>query len=143
MHVSTGFAAGLRARVAALIAAGGFPDAVKTLLATAPVVHADETFARAAGATAYVHVACTEHLTLMHTGDRSAATIDAGGVLTALGTGQVLVRDGYAGYTHLTNVTHAWCGAHYPDSRIIPTSDRSVLVSGGSRAVAVGIIVAA
>jgi hypothetical protein len=33
----------------------------------------------------------------------------------------VLVRDGYAGYAHL-QAAHAWCGAHYPDLRIIPTS---------------------
>jgi transposase len=112
MQVSTGFAAGLRARAAALIRDGRFLDAVKKLLATAPVVHADETFARAAGGTAFVHVACTEHLTLMHTGDRSAKTIDDGGVLTELSLWQVLVRDGYAGYTHLANVLHAWCGAH-------------------------------
>jgi hypothetical protein len=56
-----------------------------------------------------VHVACTEYLTLLRVGDRSAATIDAGGVLAAF-TG-VLVRDGYAGYEHLQAV-HAWCGAH-------------------------------
>ncbi len=112
MSVSTGFAAGLRGRVARLVAEGGFLTAVRGLLATAPVLHADETFARAAGATAYVHVACTDHLTLMHTGDRSAETIDAGGVLTELGAGQVLVRDGYAGYAHLKDVEHAWCGAH-------------------------------
>jgi transposase len=112
MSVSTGFAAGLRGRAAAAIRDGGFLDAVRELLACAPVVHADETFARAAGGTGFVHVACTEHLTLLHTGDRSAATIDAGAVLPALGAGQVLVRDGYAGYTHLTNVAHAWCGAH-------------------------------
>jgi len=112
MSVSTGFAAGLRGRAARLVAEGGFLTAVRRLLAAAPVVHADETFARAAGATAYVHVACTGHLTLMHTGDRSAETIDAGGVLTELGAGQVLVRDGYAGYAHLKDVEHAWCGAH-------------------------------
>ncbi len=112
MQVSTGFAAGLRGRAAMLIRDGGFLDAVKKLLASAPVVHADETFARAAGGTGFVHVACTDHLTLMHTGDRSAKTIDDGGVLPALGAGQVLVRDGYVGYTHLTNVLHAWCGAH-------------------------------
>ena len=112
MQVSTGFAASLRGRAAALIRDGGFLDAVQKLLATAPVVHADETFARAAAGTAFVHVACTEHLTLMHTGDRSAATIDAGGVLPKLGAAQVLVRDGYAGYTHLKDVLHAWCGAH-------------------------------
>jgi transposase len=110
ISVSTGFAASLRGRAAALIADGGFISAVRALLRSAPVVHADESFARAAGSTAYVHVACTDHLTLMHTGTRSAETIDSGGVLTELSG--VLVRDGYAGYAHLTNVLHAWCGAH-------------------------------
>lgn len=89
---------------------------------TVPVEHADmvaapgspvrigpETVARAVGALAYVHVACTEYLTLMHVGDRTKETIDAGGVLPEF-TG-VLVRDGYAGYEHLKAV-HAWCGAH-------------------------------
>jgi transposase len=99
MQVSTGFAAGLRGRAATLIRDGGFLDVVKELLACAPVVHADETFAHAAGGTAFVPVACTDHLTLMHTGDRSAKTIDEGGVLTKLDVWQVLVRDGYAGYT--------------------------------------------
>ena len=65
MQVSTGFAASLRGRAVALIRDGGFLDAVRKLLACAPVVHADETFARADGAPAYVHVACTEHLTLV------------------------------------------------------------------------------
>ncbi|NLT56811.1 MAG: IS66 family transposase [Actinomycetales bacterium] len=112
MSVSSGFAASLRARAARLIREGGFPEAVKKLLAAAPVVHADETFARVDSKTAYVHVACTDHLTLLHTGNRSAEAIDAGGVLTELGAAQVLVRDGYAGYAHLTDVQHAWCGAH-------------------------------
>jgi transposase len=110
ISVSTGFAASLRGRAAALIAGGGFITAVRALLRSAPVVHADESFARAAKTTAYVHVACTDHLTLMHTGNRSGEAIDAGGVLTELSG--VLVRDGYAGYAHLTNVLHAWCGAH-------------------------------
>jgi transposase len=112
--VSTGFAASLRGRAVDLIINGGFIDAVRALLATAPVVHADETFARAEGGTAFVHVASTPHLTLLHTGTRSGATIDAGQVLTELSAeaGQVLVRDGYAGYTHLKNVLHAWCSAH-------------------------------
>jgi transposase len=26
--------------------------------------------------------------------------------------GEELAGDGYAGYTHLTDVEHAWCGAH-------------------------------
>jgi transposase len=57
-----------------------------------------------------VHLACTAYLTLMHTGDRSAGAIDAGGVLP--GYAGVIVRDGYAGYEHLTGALHAWCGAH-------------------------------
>jgi transposase len=65
---------------------------------------------RAGGRLSYVHVACTEFLTALHTGDRSAATIDAGGVLPGY-TG-VIVRDGYAGYAHLVDALHAWCGAH-------------------------------
>jgi transposase len=46
----------------------------------------------------------------MHTGDRSAEAIDAGGVLP--GYQGVIVRDGYAGYGHLTGALHAWCGVH-------------------------------
>lgn len=109
MKVSTGFAATLRSRAARLLEAGFLP-AVRALLAGAPVVHADETFTRAQAKTAFLHVASTAHLTLMHTGDRSAAAIDAGGVLPRLSG--VLVRDGYAGYSHLDRVLHAWCGAH-------------------------------
>ena len=37
----------------------------------------------------------------MHTGNRSAEAIDAGGVLP--GYEGVIVRDGYAGYGHLTS----------------------------------------
>src|SRR6266704_3207430 len=45
----------------------------------------------------------------MHAGDRTKAAIDAGGVLPGY-TGTI-VRDGYAGYDHLTDALHAWCGA--------------------------------
>ena len=61
----------------------------------------------------YVYLACTRYLTCLHTGDRSAAAIDAGGVLP--GYDGVIVRDGYIGYEHLTGALrelHAWCGAH-------------------------------
>ena len=107
---STGWMASVRGKAAALLTEGGFAGRVRELLRTAPAVHADETPARAAGKLAYVHVACTRYLTLMHTGGRSAADIDAGGVLPGY-TG-VIVRDGYAGYSHLTEAAHAWCGAH-------------------------------
>jgi transposase len=108
--VSTGWMASVRRKAAALVEGSGFAGRVRELLRSAPAVHADETPARAAGGLRYVHLACTSYLTLMHTGDRSAEAIDAGGVLPGY-TG-VIVRDGYGGYAHLTDALHAWCGAH-------------------------------
>jgi len=117
--VSTGFLAGIRGRAARRLEKK-FLAHMQTLLAGAPVLHADETPGRAAGSLRYVHVACTEYLTLMHVGDRSAATIDAGVLAEFTG---VLVRDGYAGYEHLQAV-HAWCGAHLlRDLRSISDAD--------------------
>jgi len=107
IDVSTGFLAGIRGRAARRLERTFLPH-LRALLLDAPVLHADETPGRAAGALSYVHVACTEYLTLMHVGGRSAKDIDAGGVLPQF-TG-VLVRDGYAGYAHLPAV-HAWRGA--------------------------------
>ena len=108
MHVATGFTAGVRTRAAKKLTDVFVPH-MKNLLRSAPVLHADETTGRANQALAFVHVACTEYLTLMHVGGRSAADIDNGGVLPGF-TG-TLVRDGYAGYEHLPAL-HAWCGAH-------------------------------
>ena len=99
---------GVRGRAAALLATEFGPH-LQALLPTAGVLHADETTGRAAGALAYVHVACTEYLTLMHVGGRASDDIDAGGVLAEF-TG-TLMRDGYAGYAHLPSV-HAWCAQH-------------------------------
>jgi transposase len=108
--VSTGWMAGIRGRAAGLVEASGFMDRVRGLLKTAAAVHADETPARAAAGTRYVHLACTRYLTHMHAGDRSAEAIDAGQVLP--GYQGVIVRDGYAGYGHLSSALHAWCGVH-------------------------------
>jgi transposase len=108
LRVSVGLVGRARRRAAARLEQTFTPH-LQALLATASVLHADETTGRAAGTLAYVHVACTEYLTLMHVGGRTAEDIDAGGVLPAF-TG-VLVRDGYAGYAHLP-AAHAWCGAH-------------------------------
>jgi transposase len=108
VRVSVGFVAGVRAKAAARL--GPFMERARVLLREARVLYADETPARADGSLHYVHVACTEFLTALHTGGRSAADIDAGGVLPAY-TGTI-VRDGYAGYQHLTDALHAWCGAH-------------------------------
>lgn len=119
--VSDGYAAGLRAQAANLIEEGFLPH-VRALLIGAPVAHADETFVRADAKLRYLHIACTDYLTVMHVGDRSAATIDAGGIWPQF-TG-VLVRDGYAGYSHLDKIEHAWCHAHLQrDLRAIHDAD--------------------
>jgi transposase len=107
--VSTGFMAGVRGRAARLLEVSFLPR-VRDLLAQVGVLHVDETPARVDGCLSYVHVACTEFLTAMHTGGRSKADIDAGKILPGY-TGTI-VRDGYAGYTHLIDAHHAWCGAH-------------------------------
>ncbi len=106
--VSAGFMAGVRSKAAARLEP--FMERAPELLRAAGVIYVGETPARAAGGLEYVHVACTQHLTCMHTGGRSPAGIDADGVLEGY-TG-VIVRDGYAGYSHLTDALHAWCGAH-------------------------------
>jgi transposase len=108
VNVSAGFVAGIRGKAARLLAP--FMDRVRELLHAAPVLYADETPARAAGTLHYVHVACTEFLTAMHTGGRTSEAIDAGGILP--GYPGTIVRDGYKGYEHLTDALHAWCGAH-------------------------------
>jgi transposase len=110
IKVSTGWMASVRGKAAALVASSGFMEHVAALLKTAAAVHVDETPARAAGGTRYVHLACTRYLSHLHTGTRSADDIDAGGVLPGY-TG-IIVRDGYAGYAHLTGALHAWCGVH-------------------------------
>lgn len=142
LGISTGSVAGVRGRAARRLETK-FLAHLRELLAAAPVLHADETPARAAGHLSYVHVACTEYLTLMHTGDRSAATIDAGGVLPHF-TG-VLVRDGYAGYEHIA-AEHAWCAAHLlrdlrclsdadPDGQLWATAMATTLLHANQAAV--------
>ncbi len=108
VNVSAGFMAGVRGKAASRL--GPFMDRARELLRQAGVLYADETPARAAGGLHYVHIACTEFLTALHTGDRTKEAIDAGAVLPGY-TGTI-VRDGYAGYEHLTSALHAWCGAH-------------------------------
>jgi transposase len=106
---SVGFVAGVRGRAARLLETSFLPR-VRQLLGRVGVLHVDETPARADKSLEYVHVAATEWLTAMHTGGRSKTDIDNGAILpTYAGT---IVRDGYAGYTHLTDALHAWCGAH-------------------------------
>jgi transposase len=143
VQVSAGFTAGVRGKAAARC--GPFMDRVRVLLRDAGVLYADETPARTAGKLHYVHVACTEFLTAMHAGGRSARDIDAGGVLP--GYAGTIVRDGYAGYAHLTDALHAWCGAHGlrdlkevhqsdPDGQVWARSMADLLIHANARATA-------
>lgn len=108
LDVSTGFLVAARKRAAARLEP--FMARVRHLLRQAGLLHVDETPARVDGGLTYLHVACNESYTAMHTGGRTKADIDAGGVLVDFAG--VLVRDGYAGYTHLVAAQHVWCGAH-------------------------------
>jgi transposase len=108
LAVSVGFLVAARRRAAVL--AEPFMARVRQLLREAGLLHVDETPARVDGELAYLHVACNSSYTAMHTGGRSRADIDAGGVLADFAG--VIVRDGYAGYAHLVAAQHAWCGAH-------------------------------
>jgi transposase len=110
-------------------------------IAGAEVAHFDETGLRTAGNLAWMHSASTDTDVLLSVhAKRGTKGMDAANVLPRFKG--VAVHDAWAPYDTYADLTHALCNAHYPDSRIIPTSDRSVLVSGGSRAVAVGIITA-
>lgn len=108
LAVSVGFLVNARRRAADLLAP--FMAWVRRLLHRAGLLHVDETTARAEGGLTYLHVACNDAYTVMHTGGRGNDDIDAGGVLVDY-TG-IIVRDGYAGYQHFVDAVHAWCGAH-------------------------------
>lgn len=90
--VSTGFVHSVFTDAATRL--GPFLARLRDLLRAQSVLHADETPARVGGGFKYVHVACTDAYTLFHVGGRSAADVDAGGVLPGF-TGTI-VRDGYA-----------------------------------------------
>ena len=108
LGVSTGFLVNARRRAAVLLEP--FMARVRALLGQAGLLHVDETPARVDGGLVYLHVACNDAYTVMHTGGRTKEDIDAGGVLVDFAG--VLVRDGYGGYTHLVDAQHVWCGAH-------------------------------
>ncbi|MGW6412656.1 IS66 family transposase [Streptomyces vinaceus] len=107
-EVSTGWVASLLPEAAGL--AADSVDLIRALLVMGHILHADETTTRIGSVRHWLHVACTEFLTLLHLAPRSRAGANAGGVLPHYRG--VLVHDSlslYAGYTHCT---HQLCGAH-------------------------------
>ena len=107
--VSTGWLAGLLPAAAAELEP--FTARVRDQLQTATVAHFDETGARVAGKLWWVHVACTDTLTLYHRApSRGSKSADLGGVLPGF-TG-VAVHDGLSSYRSY-EVPHQLCNAHH------------------------------
>jgi hypothetical protein len=107
--VSTGWLAGLVPAAAAAL--DDFTGQVRDQLRQAPVAHFDETGARVAGKLCWVHVACTDTLTLYHRApSRGERSMNLGGVLPGF-TG-VAVHDGLTSYRHY-QVPHGLCNAHH------------------------------
>jgi transposase len=107
-EVSTGWVASVLPEAATLVEDS--LNLIRALLVMGHVLHADETTTRIGTTRHWLHVACTDFLTLLHLAPRSRAGADKGGVLPRYRG--VLVHDSlslYAGYTHCA---HQLCGAH-------------------------------
>jgi transposase len=107
-EVSTGWVTSLLPEAAGLVADS--VNLIRALLVMGHVLHADETTTRIGSVRRWLHVACTDFLTLLHLAPRSRAGADVGGVLPHYRG--VLVHDSlslYAGYPHCS---HQLCGAH-------------------------------
>jgi transposase len=107
-EVSTGWVASLLAEAADLVEDS--LNLIRALLVMGHVLHADETTTRIGAVRRWLHVACTDFLTLLHIAPRSRDGADQGEVLPHYRG--VLVHDSlslYAGYTHCG---HQLCGAH-------------------------------
>lgn len=107
--VSTGWLAGLLSTAAGRLEA--FTSVAREQLRAAPVAHFDETGGRVAAKLSWIHVACTDSVTLYHRAPgRGQTSIDLGGVLPGF-TG-VAVHDGLTSYRRY-DVAHGLCGAHH------------------------------
>ncbi|MFG1682756.1 transposase [Nonomuraea sp. NPDC049269] len=103
-NVSTGWASGALGQ-----AAGPVADSLKlirALLTLGHVLHADETTTRIGGGQRWLHVACTERLTLLGLGPRSREGANTLGVLPDFR------GDSLALYVGYPDARHQLCGAH-------------------------------
>lgn len=106
--VSTGWVASILDEAADLITDS--LNLIRALLTLAHVLHVDETTTRIRDRRCWLHVACTEHLTLLGLAPRSRAGAESLGVLPGF-TG-TLVHDSLALYNAYTGGAHQLCGAH-------------------------------
>ncbi|MGW6257692.1 IS66 family transposase [Streptomyces sp. NPDC055085] len=79
VEVSTGWVASLLPEAAGLVADS--LHLIRALLSMGHILHADETTTRIGNVRRWLHVACTDFLTLLHLAPRSRKGADAGGVL--------------------------------------------------------------
>jgi hypothetical protein len=113
---------------------------ITAALAGADVAHFDETGFRAAGKLAWVHSASAGKFVLVTVHPkRGKAGMDAAGVLPAF-TG-IACHDAWKPYDSYDSVAgHALCGAHYPDTVVMPIPGGPALAGGGDRGRDNGII---
>jgi transposase len=107
-EVSTGWVASLLPEAADLVEDS--LNLIRALLVMGHVLHADETTTRIGSVRRWLHVACTDFLTLLHLAPRSRVGADAGGVLPHYRG--VLVHDSLSLYAGYGSCTHQLCGAH-------------------------------
>jgi transposase len=108
VEVSTGWVASLLPEAADLVADS--LHLIRALLTMGHILHADETTTRIGNVRRWLHVACTDFLTLLHLAPRSRKGADAGGVLPHYRG--VLVHDSLSLYAGYGSCTHQLCGAH-------------------------------
>jgi transposase len=107
-NVSTGWVSGVLAQAADLVADS--LTLIRALLTLGHVLHADETTTRIGSGRRWLHVACTERLTLLGLGPRSREGANALGVLPDFRG--VVVHDSLALYDGYPDARHQLCGAH-------------------------------
>jgi transposase len=109
MPVSTGWVAARLAPAAAAL--GGFDTRARAAVRAAGVAHFDESGARAAGRTRWVHSASTTTVTVYDLHDkRGRIAMDAAGILP--GYAGIAVHDCWQPYFTYTGIDHAVCNAH-------------------------------
>jgi transposase len=106
--VSTGWVSGVLAQAADLV--GDSLKVIRALLTLGHVLHADETTTRIGASRGWLHVACTDRLTLLGLGSRSREGANALGVLPEFRG--VVVHDSLALYDGYPAARHQLCGAH-------------------------------
>lgn len=107
-RVSTGWTASVLDRAAELVEPS--TDLIRALLVLGHVLHADETTTRIGSRRRWLHVACTEHLTLLGLAPRSREGANSLRVLP--GFRGTLVHDSLSLYAGYPDAAHQLCGAH-------------------------------